>query len=97
MLKEKTKHGIDVLQMMAEFLLIIHEEKFENYDNHIKNFELLISKQIKRELTPQEKLDIYHGILNFINSESASNERIIAIEYLFEAKFISDSETTKKE
>jgi len=52
-------------------------------------FKSFLVKQIKRDLTPQEDIHIAEGIIAYINSGPATNERTAAMKYLFNLEFLT--------
>jgi len=83
----KTKHGIDKLQLMCKFLPIIHGE---NCEEDFDEFKLWINEQIKRDMTDLEELNLMYGASDFIRSDPGTNERDIAMKYLFNADFLDE-------
>jgi hypothetical protein len=85
-LPERTPHGIDGLTFCMKFMEMLdgNGNLHANYDR-IKAF---IVSQIKRGMTTQEDHDLAQGIVNYVRSTPETNERLEAMDYLFNIKFI---------
>lgn len=85
--EEKTESGIDKLQLMVKFISVLEaEEKKVNME-----FGLLktwLSQQLKRKITSTEEVALLEGIGDYLHSEPATPERMKAMNFLFNAKFI---------
>ena len=87
-LEIKTKSGLDKLELMVRFISII-ETKKSKVDNEYNRFKSWLVLQLKRGFTPSEEANLMQGILNYIQSDGETNERIEAMKYLFEAEFLN--------
>ena len=87
-LEIKTKSGLDKLELMVRFISII-ETKKSKVDNESNRTKSWLVQQLKRGLTPSEEVNLMQGILNYIQSDGETNERIEAMKYLFEAEFLN--------
>lgn len=87
-----TKHGLNKLNLMIRFFQILNakESKIEKELNRLKSW---LVQQLKRGLKPHEELGILEGILKYIQSEPETNERMKAMNYLFEAEFLTENVT----
>lgn len=88
MMEQTTKHGIDKMDLMIKFIPILNPEegKEQEFLSGLKSF---LSEKLKRELTPQEEIALLEGILKYLQSEPATNERRNAMKYLFETNFLN--------
>jgi len=84
----KTKHGIDKLDLMVEMMPIITPETTKKLGNKYNRFKSWLCQKIKRGIDRQEELDLLEGIVKYVQSESASNERLESMDYLFGLKFL---------
>jgi hypothetical protein len=82
----KKKHGIDKLQLMAKLMPILEGQKVKSNYNKLKSY--LVS-QLKRGITPREEENLCQAIVDYVQSDAASNERIRAMDNLFNLKFIA--------
>lgn len=82
-----TKHGIDKTMLMLKFMTIVEGKKGKSDYNRFKSW---LVQQLKRGLTAQEGVALVEGILKYIQSEPATNERMDAMKYLFGAEFLND-------
>lgn len=83
-----TKYGIDKTRLMLRFIPVIHATTEKKIDKGLNKLKSFLVQQIKRGITPQENLALLEGIRNYIISDSGTNERMDAIDYLFNLKFI---------
>lgn len=82
-----TKYGIDKTKLMVRFIPVIEATTEKKIDKGLNKLKSFLVQQIKRGITPQENLALLE-IRNYIISDSGTNERMDAIEYLFNLKFI---------
>ena len=88
-LKETTKHGLNTLCLMINFISVFECKE----DQEITEFEKLLSWlciQLQRDITTEEEFNIAKGILKYIQSEPGTDERFDAMKYLFSAEFLQD-------
>lgn len=78
--------GFDRLDIMVHFLPVLESENIEKDMNELKSF---ISDQIKRELETEEEINLYDGLINYVSSEPATDERSEAMNYLFDFHFLN--------
>jgi hypothetical protein len=83
-LELKTKHGIDKLQILVKFFPIIHDGNTSAY-NKLKSF---LVCALKRGIKSEEEINMCQGIINYVNSEPGTNERLSAMQYLFNLEFL---------
>lgn len=91
-----SRNGFDKLELLIEFLPIIHAEDSDQFDTAVNAFIGYIQSEIKREISIQEHANILEGISNYIKSDEASNERMKAIKYFSEAQFLVEDELVGK-
>lgn len=84
-----TKHGIEKLELMVRFMSVLEigESTAEKEFNRFKSW---MVEKLKREITPQEEFDLMQGILDYVKSDPATNERFAAMKVLFNMEFIKD-------
>lgn len=84
---ELRKYGIEPLDMMIRFMFVIESNPRDAKQslNKIKSY---LVEKLKRGITPKENIDLLEGILNYLQSEPATNEREVAMKYLFGLKFL---------
>lgn len=82
---ETTKYGIQTLQLMARLWYV-----FDGNEKDYNKFKSWIVSQINRGITKEEELDLMQGILAYIQSEEATDERLQAMKYLFGLEFLRD-------
>lgn len=87
--KLKTKFGIDRMQLMFKFINVIDANDTEMADNFEK-LKQFIRDGIGRDFQGDEYLNFIGGIANYIHSDEGTNERVAAMDYLFEMKFINN-------
>ncbi len=88
---EKTKHGIDKLHLMVLFIKIIEGESKEQFEKAMDELKLFLVKELKRELTPQENVDLLFACKEYIMSDVETQKRLDSMAHLFELKFISNN------
>jgi hypothetical protein len=84
-----TKYGIDRTKLMIRFIPIIEAKTEKAIDREINKMKSFLVQQIKRGITPQENIALLEGVRNYIISDSATNERMAAMKYLFNLDFIN--------
>jgi hypothetical protein len=86
-MEDKTETGIDKLLLMVKFISVLEAE-----ENQVKKqFGLLktwLSQQLKRRITNEEEIALLEGIADYLHSDPGTDERMKAMDYLFNAKFI---------
>ncbi len=87
-LELKTKHGIDKLAIMVKFMRIIHAKNSKAKTEFFR-FQSFLVQQLQRGLTAEESMNFAQGIVNYINTEEGTNERLDSMKYLFELEFIN--------
>lgn len=85
----KTKHGIDKLQLMVKFIHVFECEP-RNAKSELNKLKSYLVSQLHRGIHPEEDLNLYNGILAYIQSEPATNGRTEAMKYLFELTFLNE-------
>lgn len=90
--KSHTKDGVDILMLGLEFLKLINSE---TNAKEINNFFDWLESELKRPLEEIEKLNFYNVLLDYVNSESGSNEREKVMVCIFNTDFLI-SETNSK-
>ena len=86
----KTKNGgFDKLNVMLSFMPVLEAIDEKELDNGLVKLNSFIVELIKRELTPQEEIGLLQGCKNYVGSDCATNERIEAMNYLFELEFLT--------
>ena len=93
--ERKTKFGIDKLSLMIAFMPVLDidsdskdwKEKLNESIDELKSF---LSTNIKRDLTETEHVNMLKGLKDYACSDSATNERMKAMEYLFNLEFINE-------
>lgn len=88
---DKTDSGIDKLQLILKFMSVLDADEVKTKVEFGK-LKLWLYSQLKRKITTEEEISLLEGILNFIRSEPATPERMTAMNYLFNAKFIKNEE-----
>lgn len=85
------KYDIDKTEMMLHFIGFLHSEKTgkNKIDIMMSKFIEFIEQNIKREMSPNESLDLYMGCLKFVKSEAGTNERMAIMDYLFNLEFLN--------
>lgn len=83
-----TKYGIDRTKLMIRFIPVIEAKTEKEIDKQLNRLKSYLVQQLKRGITPQENIALLEGIRNYIISDSATNERMAAMEYLFNLDFI---------
>lgn len=85
----KTKQGIDKTMLMLKFMSVIESEgaKIKRNYNRFKSY---LCQQLQRGITPQEEKNLLEGIGKYLHSEGGERERLEAMDYLFELKFLKD-------
>ena len=81
-------HRIDKLDLMIRFISVI-EIKPSKAEKEYNRFKSWLVEKLKRGLTPQEEIDLMQGILKYIQSDAETNERMSAMNYLFDLKFLN--------
>lgn len=87
--KMKTRQGIDKLQVMVKFMYVV-ESEVSKLEGNLNRFKSFLCEQLKRGITPEEELSLLSGIDRYIKSNAGENERLEAMDYLFELKFLKD-------
>lgn len=82
---DKTIHGIDKLNLMLRFMKVLDGKRPKQ--DYVR-FKSWLVQTLKRGLTPQEDLNLATGIYNYVKSDQATPERMNAMNYLFDAKFL---------
>lgn len=80
-----TKHGIDKLELMVNFISVVESE---NVKQEFAKFKSLLRSKLKRTITDQEEIDLLEGVCNYIKSDAGTDERSKAMTYLFNAEFL---------
>ena len=86
--KTETKYGIQTLDVMVRFIKILNAKKCQS---RLDSFKAWLCSQIKRGITEQENLKLMQGILNYIQSDLGTDERLEAMKYLFELDFLDEA------
>jgi hypothetical protein len=86
---DKTKHGIDKLDIMVHFLPVI-ESSGRKAKNNFTRFKSFLCEKLKRGITAVEEKNLLEGIVKYLQSEQATNARTEAMDYLFDLKFLND-------
>ena len=84
---DKTIHGIDKLNLMLRFMKVLDGKRPKQDYNRFKSW---LVQTLKRGLTAQEDLNLATAIYNYVKSSEATPERIEAMNYLFDAKFLEN-------
>ena len=82
-----TKHGIDKLELMVEFISIIQGKKAKKDYNRFKSW---LVEKLQRGLTLGEEERLLEGIVAYIQSEVATNERAKSMRFLFDTEFLEN-------
>lgn len=93
-LETKTIHGIDKLDIMIHFISVI-ETKNSKVKSEFNRFKSFLVEKLKRGLTPQEEINLAEGIVKYLQSEQETNERIKAMNYLFNLEFLTEPTNEK--
>ncbi len=93
---QKTKQGLDTLDVMLLFIPIIESRSFNKANKDIDKLKSWLVEKLKRGITPQENINLLQGLLEYVRSEPMTNEREKAMKYLFEAEFLEDLNETSK-
>lgn len=86
-LEIKTIHGISKLDIIIRFISVI-EATPGTAGFRLNRFKSFLVEKFKRGITPTENANLAQGILNYIQSDPGTNERMNAMNYLFELKFL---------
>jgi tRNA C32,U32 (ribose-2'-O)-methylase TrmJ len=92
---DKTASGIDKLELMLRFISILESEKGQTSIEFGK-LKSWLYRQLKRKITSEEEVSLLTGIANYIYSAPATPERMNAMNYIFEAKFINNVKNEEK-
>lgn len=84
-----TKHGLDKLSVICHFIPVI-ESNADSIEKRLNRLKSFIVSQIKRGTNPQEEMNLMQGILDYVKSDPGTNDRIKAMDYLFDLKFLND-------
>ena len=82
------KHGIETLEVMVRFLSVL-EAKASKGKSEINRFKSFLIKKLKRGLTQQEEIHLLEGIVKYLQSDAATDERAEAMIYLFNLNFLT--------
>lgn len=83
------KGNLDKLNVTVRILGILETKNPKSDYNKFKSY--LVS-QLKRGITPQEEMNLAQGIVNFIQTDGGTNERLKTMEYLIELEFLEEAE-----
>jgi hypothetical protein len=92
-LETKTKFGIDKLDIVTGLLPVINATTKKTINYELNLFMGFLKVKIKRDISPQENINLLHGITDYVMSEPQTNERSKAMNYLFNLDFLADPET----
>jgi tRNA C32,U32 (ribose-2'-O)-methylase TrmJ len=94
-MNDKTASGIDKLRLMLKFMSVLDadENKGKREFGKLKSW---LYSQLKRKITTEEEVSLLEGIVNYLHSEPGTPERMTAMNYLFDAKFISQLKNEEK-
>lgn len=90
-LELKTKHGIDKLEIMVNLISVI-EAKPSKCKQELNRFKSFLVEKLKRGLTPQEEIAFMEGMVKYIQSDEATNERLNSMNYLFNLEFLTPNQ-----
>jgi len=82
----KTKDGIDKLELMVRFIGVLDAN---NLANEYDDFKSWLNSNLNRKMTNIEEINLAKGILRYIKSDEETNERLEAMEYLFNTDFLN--------
>ena len=82
----KTKDGIDKLELMVRFIGVLDAN---NLANEYDDFKSWLNSNLNRKMTNIEEINLAKGILRYIKSDEGTNERLEAMEYLFNTDFLN--------
>ena len=75
---------------MLVWVIGIIEAKPSKTKSRYNRFKSFLVEKMKRGITTQEETNLSQGILNFIQTEPGTDERMKAIFYLMDGKFLND-------
>ncbi len=84
---DKTKHGIDRLEISIRFLCML-ELKGKKLNRQYDRFKSFLVQKLKRGIKPQEEIDMSEAMLRYVQSEPETNERLEAMKVLFGLEFL---------
>ncbi len=85
-----TKFGIDRLRLMLFFMPLLEANSSKKADRTLNRLKSFLVQQIKRGITAKENLDLLQGCYEWVKSDAQTNERLKAMDYLFDLEFLSD-------
>ncbi|HYH13683.1 MAG TPA: hypothetical protein VD794_00590 [Flavisolibacter sp.] len=85
-LETETKHGFDRLDILVHLMPVLEAKDLDNNFNSFKNY---LAQLLKRRLTALEEYEMCQAILDYIQSEPETNERMKAMKHLFGLEFIN--------
>jgi tRNA C32,U32 (ribose-2'-O)-methylase TrmJ len=94
-LNDKTDSGIDKLQLMLKFISVLDTEE-NNAKIEFGKLKSWLYSQLKRKLTAEEEISLLQGILDYLQTEPGTPERMETMNYLFDAKFINNIKNKEK-
>ncbi|MBE9490843.1 MAG: hypothetical protein IMY67_11155 [Bacteroidetes bacterium] len=84
----KTKYGIDKLDLMVRLMPVIQPDNTKKLANKYNSFKSWLVEKLQRGLSKNEEAGLLEGIVAYIQSKAATNERLKSMNYLFELKFL---------
>ena len=94
-MKLTTDSGIDKLRFMIKILSVLdaEESKVKREYGKLKSW---LYSQLKRKITIEEEISLLEGIDDYLRSEPGTPERLTAMNYLFNTKFINNTKNEEK-
>lgn len=84
-------YGLDKLGLMIEVLQVI-ESEIEEVEKNLNDLKTWLKEKINRELSSGEEMNLLQGLYDYMRSDPATKERSAAMEYLFNAEFLTPPE-----
>jgi hypothetical protein len=77
----KNKFNIDPTEILVKFLSVIDNDT--NYEEQFKKFIYFLESKINRKISDHEQLDFSVAVLDYIQSEPATQERTQIMKKIF--------------
>lgn len=84
----RNSYGIDKTYVLLKIMEIIEAPNVKKGKSVLNRFKSFLVQQLKRGLKQSEDLNFKKGIMAYIETDPESNERMDAINYLMELKFL---------
>lgn len=81
--------GIDKLEILVNYIPVLTGGS-ETTKKEFTTFKSWLAEKIKRKITLHEEVALVQGIIEYINTDGETNERLAAMKYLYDLEFLTN-------